>query len=152
MSTEVIHQVEEALDEDEKKMLLFLCRDVAADVAPLNVRDLLDILSERGMLSAMGLAELLYRVRRFDLLKRIFKMDRKAVEAHLLRHPRLISDYRVLMTEIGGNLEKSDLSSLFFLMRDYTGREKGAKDKVSFLFLGSCSQEPIRRWGVISRV
>lgn len=94
MSTEVIHQVEEALDEDEKKMLLFLCRDIAADVAPLNVRDLLDILSERGMLSAMGLAELLYRVRRFDLLKRIFKMDRKAVETHLLRHPRLISDYR----------------------------------------------------------
>ncbi|XP_077927311.1 CASP8 and FADD-like apoptosis regulator isoform X4 [Halichoerus grypus] len=134
MSTEVIHQVEEALDEDEKKMLLFLCRDVAADVAPLNVRDLLDILSERGMLSAMGLAELLYRVRRFDLLKRIFKMDRKAVEAHLLRHPRLISDYRVLMTEIGGNLEKSDLSSLFFLMRDYTGRDKVAKDK-SFLDL-----------------
>ncbi|XP_004393525.1 PREDICTED: CASP8 and FADD-like apoptosis regulator isoform X1 [Odobenus rosmarus divergens] len=134
MSTEVIHQVEEALDEDEKKMLLFMCRDVAADVAPLNVRDLLDILSERGMLSAMGLAELLYRVRRFDLLKRIFKMDRKAVEAHLLRHPRLISDYRVLMTEIGGNLEKSDLSSLFFLMRDYTGRKKVAKDK-SFLDL-----------------
>uniref|UniRef100_A0A7N5P9Q6 CASP8 and FADD-like apoptosis regulator n=1 Tax=Ailuropoda melanoleuca TaxID=9646 RepID=A0A7N5P9Q6_AILME len=134
MSTEVIHQVEEALDEDEKKMLLFLCRDIAADVAPLNVRDLLDILSERGMLSAMGLAELLYRVRRFDLLKRIFKMDRKAVETHLLRHPRLISDYRVLMTEIGGNLEKSDLSSLFFLMRDYIGRKKLAKDK-SFLDL-----------------
>nr|QRE02556.1 hypothetical protein [Otarine gammaherpesvirus 4] len=94
MSTEVIHQVEEALDEDEKKMLLFLCRDVAADVAPLNVRDLLDILSERGMLSAMGLAELLYRVRRFDLLKRIFKMDRKAVEAQFimawnhLKYPR----------------------------------------------------------------
>lgn len=94
MSAEVIHQVEEALDEDEKEMLLFLCRDVAADVAPLTVRDLLDILSERGELSAMGLAELLYRVRRFDLLKRIFKMDRRAVEAHLLRHPRLISDYR----------------------------------------------------------
>ncbi|XP_059249169.1 CASP8 and FADD-like apoptosis regulator isoform X1 [Mustela nigripes] len=134
MSTEVIHQVEEALDEDEKKVLLFLCRDVAADVAPLNVRDLLDILSERGVLSAMGLAELLYRVRRFDLLKRIFKMDRRAVEAHLLRHPGLISDYRVLMTEIGGNLENSDLSSLFFLMRDYLGRRKVAKDK-SFLDL-----------------
>ncbi|XP_044097233.1 CASP8 and FADD-like apoptosis regulator isoform X3 [Neovison vison] len=134
MSTEVIHQVEEALDEDEKKMLLFLCRDVAADVAPLNVRDLLDILSERGVLSAMGLAELLYRVRRFDLLKRIFKMDKRAVEAHLLRHPGLISDYRVLMTEIGGNLENSDLSSLFFLMRDYLGRRKVAKDK-SFLDL-----------------
>lgn len=94
MSAEVIYQVEEALDEDEKETILFLCRDIAADVVPLNVRDLLDILSERGKLSAMGLAELLYRVRRFDLLKRILKMDKRAVETHLLRHPQLVSDYR----------------------------------------------------------
>ncbi|KAK2108627.1 hypothetical protein P7K49_013792, partial [Saguinus oedipus] len=93
MSAEVIHQVEEALDTDEKEMLLFLCRDVAIDVVPPNVRDLLDILRERGKLSLVSLAELLYRVRRFDLLKRILKMDRKAVEDHLLRHPHLVSDY-----------------------------------------------------------
>lgn len=134
MSAEVIHQVEEALDEDEKEMLLFLCRDIASDAAPLNVRDLLDVLSERGKLSTMGLAELLYRVRRFDLLKRILKMDRMAVEAHLLRHPHLISDYRVLITEIGEDLDKSDMSSLIFLMRDYMGRGKITKDK-SFLDL-----------------
>lgn len=134
MSAEVIHQVEEALDEDEKEMLLFLCRDVTADVAPLNVRDLLDILRERGVLSAIGLAELLYRVRRFDLLKRILKTDKTAVEAHLLKHPRLVSDYRVLMMEIGEDLDKSDVSSLIFLMRDYMGRGKIAKDK-SFLDL-----------------
>ncbi|XP_008562088.1 PREDICTED: CASP8 and FADD-like apoptosis regulator [Galeopterus variegatus] len=134
MSAEVIHEVEEALDKDEKEMLLFLCRDVAADVVPPNVRDLLDVLNERGKLSAVALAELLYRVRRFDLLKRILKMDKTAVEAHLLRHPHLVSDYRVLMTEIGEDLDESDVSSLIFLMRDYTGRGKIAKDK-SFLDL-----------------
>ncbi|XP_037704858.1 CASP8 and FADD-like apoptosis regulator isoform X2 [Choloepus didactylus] len=130
----VIHQVEEALDEDEKEMLLFLCRDVVADVTSPNVRDLLDILSERGKLSALGLAELLYRVRRFDLLKRLLRMDKVAVEAHLLKHPHLVSDYRVLMTEIGEDLDKSDISSLIFLMRDYTGRGRTAKNK-SFLEL-----------------
>uniref|UniRef100_F7IHZ2 CASP8 and FADD-like apoptosis regulator n=1 Tax=Callithrix jacchus TaxID=9483 RepID=F7IHZ2_CALJA len=134
MSAEVIHQVEEALDTDEKEMLLFLCRDVAIDVVPPNVRDLLDILRERGKLSLVSLAELLYRVRRFDLLKRILKMDRKAVEDHLLRHPHLVSDYRVLMAEIGENLDKSDVSSLIFLMRDYMGRGKINKEK-SFLDL-----------------
>ncbi|XP_004674885.2 PREDICTED: CASP8 and FADD-like apoptosis regulator [Condylura cristata] len=134
MSAEVLHQVEEALDEEEKEVLLFLCRDIAADAAPPNVRDLLDILSERGKLSVVDLAELLYRVRRFDLLKRILKMDKKTVEAHLLRNPRLVSDYRVLMTEIGDGLDKSDVSSLIFLMRDYMGRGKTAKDK-SFLDL-----------------
>uniref|UniRef100_A0AAA9TFG9 CASP8 and FADD like apoptosis regulator n=1 Tax=Bos taurus TaxID=9913 RepID=A0AAA9TFG9_BOVIN len=134
MSAEVIHQVEEALDEEEKDTLLFLCRDVAADVVPLNVRDLLDILRERGKLSSVSLAELLYRVRRFDLLKRVLNMDTPTVEALLRKHPHLISDYRVLMMEIGEDLDKSDVSSLMFLMRDYTGRSKIAKDK-SFLDL-----------------
>ncbi|XP_077010788.1 CASP8 and FADD-like apoptosis regulator isoform X2 [Tamandua tetradactyla] len=130
----VIHQVEEALDEDEKEMLLFLCRDVAVDMTSPNIRDLLDILNERGKLSALGLAELLYRVRRFDLLKRLLRMDKAAVEAYLLRHPPLVSDYRVLLTEIGEDLDKSDISSLIFLMKDYTGRGRTAKNK-SFLEL-----------------
>ena len=40
------------------------------------------------------------------------------------------------MTEIGEDLDKSDMSSLIFLMRDYMGRGKTAKnkDKVSFFF------------------
>lgn len=54
------------------------------------------------------------------------------------------------MTEIGEDLDKSDVSSLIFLMRDYMGRSKIAKDKVSFLFLGSCSQEPVRSWWMLS--
>ncbi|XP_048664240.1 CASP8 and FADD-like apoptosis regulator isoform X1 [Marmota marmota marmota] len=134
MSAEVILQVEEALDEEEKEMLCFLCLDITADVVPPTVRDLLDILCERGKLSVVQLAELLYRVRRFDLLKRILKMDRTAVEAHLRSHPHLVSDYRVLMVEIGENLDKKDVSALIFLMRDYTGRGKVSKDK-SFLDL-----------------
>lgn len=134
VSAEVIHQVEESLDDEEKETMLFLCRDVAENLAPPNVRELLGTLSERGQLSLATLAELLYRVRRFDLLKKILKTDKAAVEAHLRRNPHLVSDYRVLMMEIGENLDKSDVSSLIFLMRDYTGRGKGAKDK-SFLDL-----------------
>lgn len=134
VSAEVIHQVEESLDEDEKEMMLFLCRDVTENLAPPNVRDLLDSLSERGQLSFAALAELLYRVRRFDLLKRVLKTDKAAVEDHLCRNPHLVSDYRVLLMEIGENLDQSDVSSLIFLTRDYTGRSKVAKDK-SFLDL-----------------
>lgn len=134
VSAEVIHQVEECLDEDEKEMMLFLCRDVTENLAPPNVRDLLDSLSERGQLSFAALAELLYRVRRFDLLKRILKTDKATVEDHLCRNPHLVSDYRVLLMEIGENLDQNDVSSLVFLTRDYTGRSKIAKDK-SFLDL-----------------
>ncbi|XP_055967877.1 CASP8 and FADD-like apoptosis regulator isoform X2 [Sorex fumeus] len=134
MSAEVIHQVEEALDDEDKEVMLFLCRDVAADVAPPDVRNLLDILSERGKLSDVDLAELLYRVRRIDLIKRILKMDRKAVEDHLTMHPRLVSDYRVLMNEIGECLDNSDVASLIFLLKDHLCRGK-MSSKRSFLKL-----------------
>lgn len=44
------------------------------------------------------------------------------------------------MMEIGEGLDKSDVSSLIFLMRDHISRSKMAKDKVSFLsFFASCS-------------
>jgi hypothetical protein len=41
--------------------------------------------------------------------------------------------YRVLLMEIGESLDQNDVSSLVFLTRDYTGRGKIAKDKVSCL-------------------
>lgn len=47
------------------------------------------------------------------------------------KEPYLV--FRVLMMEIGEDLDKSEVSSLMFLMRDYTGRSKIAKDKVSLL-------------------
>uniref|UniRef100_A0A8C6QW17 CASP8 and FADD-like apoptosis regulator n=1 Tax=Nannospalax galili TaxID=1026970 RepID=A0A8C6QW17_NANGA len=124
LSTNIIHEVEESLDEDEKEMLLFLCRDAAENLSPSNVRDFLGSLNERGQLSVAALAELLYRLGRIDLLERILKTNKAAVEAHLRKYPPLVSDYRVLMMEIGENLGKSEVSSLIFLIRDYTGRGK----------------------------
>lgn len=46
--------------------------------------------------------------------------------------------FRVLMVEISENLEKDEVSSLVFLLRDFAPRMKMAKDKVipfSHLFL-----------------
>ncbi|XP_036611102.1 CASP8 and FADD-like apoptosis regulator isoform X2 [Trichosurus vulpecula] len=132
-SAQVIHQIEEELDEDEKEVILFLCRDLAPDlVTKLDLRDLLCTLNEKGKLSSAGLAELLYRVRRFDLLKKIMKTDRGSVEASLVKCPKLISDYRVLMTQLSEDMDKSEVTSLSFLLRDYMGGGKTHKNK-SFL-------------------
>ncbi len=74
----------------------------------------LGALNERDKLSLLGLSELLYRVKRFDLLRRILKTEKTTVEANLTRNPRLVPDYRVLMVEISENLEKDEVSSLVF--------------------------------------
>ncbi|NXI73945.1 CFLAR regulator, partial [Anseranas semipalmata] len=130
----LIHQIEQELDKEEEEIMVFLCRDLAPDLATADVRELLVALNEREKLSLLGLSELLYRVKRFDLLRRILKTEKTTVEANLARSPRLVPDYRVLMVEINENLEKEEVGSLVFLLRDYAPRMKMAKDK-SFLAL-----------------
>ncbi|KAM6132124.1 LOW QUALITY PROTEIN: CASP8 and FADD-like apoptosis regulator [Phoenicopterus ruber ruber] len=128
----LIHQIAE-LDKEEEEMMVFLCRDLAPDLATADLRELLVALNEREKLSFLGLSELLYRVKRFDLLRRILKTEKATVEANLARSLRLVPDYRVLMVEINENLEKEEVGSRF-LLRDYAPRMKMAKDK-SFLAL-----------------
>ncbi|NXI32413.1 CFLAR regulator, partial [Sterrhoptilus dennistouni] len=130
----LIHQIQEELDKEEEEMMVFLCRDLAPDLATADLKDVLVALNEREKLTPVGLSELLYRVKRFDLLRRILNTEKETVEAHLARNLRLIPDYRVLMVEINENLEKDEVGSLGFLLRDYAPRMKMAKDK-SFLAL-----------------
>ncbi|KFQ39443.1 CASP8 and FADD-like apoptosis regulator, partial [Mesitornis unicolor] len=130
----LIHQIEEELDKEEEEIMVFLCRDLAPDLATADLRELLMALNEREKLSFLGLSELLYRIKRFDLLRRILKTEKATVEANLDRSLRLVPDYRVLMVEISENLEKEEVGSLVFLLRDYAPRMKMAKDK-SFLAL-----------------
>ncbi|XP_041259236.1 CASP8 and FADD-like apoptosis regulator [Onychostruthus taczanowskii] len=130
----LIHQIQEELDKEEEEMMVFLCRDLAPDLASADLKEILVALNEREKLTPVGLSELLYRVKRFDLLRRILKTEKATVEAHLARSLRLIPEYRVLMVEINENLEKDEVGSLGFLLRDYAPRMKMAKDK-SFLAL-----------------
>lgn len=131
---EVIYQVEECFDEDEKEMMFFLCRDVIENLVVFNVRDFLDSLSERGQFFFVILVELFYRVRWFDFFKRILKIDKVIVEDYLCRNFYLVFDYRVLLMEIGESLDQNDVFFLVFFIRDYIGRGKIVKDK-SFLDL-----------------
>ncbi|NWV42699.1 CFLAR regulator, partial [Grantiella picta] len=130
----LIHQIQEELDKEEEEIMVFLCRDLAPDLATADLKEILLALNEREKLTPVGLSELVYRVKRFDLLRRILNTEKATVEAHLARNLRLIPEYRVLMAEINENLEKDEVGSLGFLLRDYAPRMKMAKDK-SFLAL-----------------
>lgn len=92
----LIHQIEEELDKEEGEIMVFLCRDLVPDLATADLRELLMALNEREKLSLLGLSELLYRVKRFDLLRRILKTEKITVEFNLARSPGLVPDYRYL--------------------------------------------------------
>lgn len=90
----LLHQIEQELDADEREAMLFLCRDLVPDLPAPDIRKLWVALNERENLTLFTLSELLYRVRRFDLLKKFLKTGRAAVEADLGRYPQMVSNYR----------------------------------------------------------
>lgn len=130
----LLHQIEQELDADESEAMVFLCRDLVPDMPVPDIRKLWLALNERENLTLFTLSELLYRVKRFDLLKKLLKTGRAAVEADLVRYPQMVSNYRVLMVEISQDLDKEDLDSFAFLLMDDLAMSYGkmTKDK-SFL-------------------
>uniref|UniRef100_A0A670XXR6 DED domain-containing protein n=1 Tax=Pseudonaja textilis TaxID=8673 RepID=A0A670XXR6_PSETE len=133
MPASLLYQLEQELDTDEKETMLFLCSDLMPDVPMSDVLQLLTTLNEKEMLSTISLSELLYRLKRFDLLRKFLGTGRAAVEANLAKHSQMLSKYRVLMTEINEDLEKEDLRSLSFLLKNHLGTSHKEKSFLAII-------------------
>uniref|UniRef100_A0A8C7DYY6 CASP8 and FADD like apoptosis regulator n=2 Tax=Naja naja TaxID=35670 RepID=A0A8C7DYY6_NAJNA len=133
MPASLLYQLEQELDTDEKETMLFLCSDLMPDVSVPDVLQLLTTLNEKEMLSTINLSELLYRLKRFDLLRKFLGTGRAAVEANLAKHSQMLSKYRVLMTEINEDLDKDDLRSLSFLLKNHLGTSHKEKSFLAII-------------------
>ncbi|KAM3855281.1 CASP8 and FADD-like apoptosis regulator isoform 3-T9 [Vipera latastei] len=129
----LLYQLEQELDTDEKEIMVFLCSDLMSDVSTPGVLQLLTALNEKEMLTTISLSELLYRLKRFDLLRKFLGTGRAAVEASLAKHPQMLSKYRLLMTEINEDLEKEDLRSLSFLLKNHLGTSHKEKSFLAII-------------------
>ncbi|XP_063174070.1 CASP8 and FADD-like apoptosis regulator isoform X2 [Candoia aspera] len=129
----LLYELEQELDTDEKETMLFLCRDFMPDLSVPDVLQLLMGLNEKGMLTTINISELLYRLKRFDLLKKFLGTGRAAVEANLAKYPQMLSKYRVLMAEISEDLDKEDLRSLSFLLKNYLGTSHKEKSFLAII-------------------
>ncbi|XP_058041512.1 uncharacterized protein LOC131199572 [Ahaetulla prasina] len=129
----LLYQLEQELDTDEKETMVFLCSDLMPDVPVPDTLRLLTALNEKEMLTTINLSELLYRLKRFDLLKKFLGTGRAAVEANLANHSQMLSKYRVLMTEINEDLDKEDLRSLSFLLKSHLGTSHKEKSFLAII-------------------
>ncbi|XP_041056521.1 CASP8 and FADD-like apoptosis regulator [Carcharodon carcharias] len=110
-------QIAGELSQDESATLVFLCLDVLKDCSATGeVKDLFEILSKQNLLRVELLTELLYRIRRFDLLKKL-KVDPVCFERSLNSGHGYISLYRQLLMDISENLSQEDFQSILFLLR-----------------------------------
>ncbi|XP_043931756.1 CASP8 and FADD-like apoptosis regulator [Protopterus annectens] len=128
-----IHQIVEELSEEEKEMIVFMCIDEFPNAPFQSVKELLFSINRKQQW-CYWLHELMFRLQRFDLLRRVLKSDKQFVETWQQRNNGLVSDYRVLMLEISEGLCKEDVKSFNFVLNDYVG---GRLKENSKSFLGT---------------
>ncbi|KAK6315531.1 hypothetical protein J4Q44_G00150600 [Coregonus suidteri] len=129
---QMISRICEDLSSGECRRLLYLCGSLDTDSCGSdNVREVLTSWLSRGRVDHLHLVELLFRLRCFDLLKKLFHISKQEVEG-ILGQDRALSEYRVLMSDVSEDMGTEDLESLKFLLSGSLPRERLARAK-SFL-------------------
>ncbi|KAK5861244.1 hypothetical protein PBY51_022656 [Eleginops maclovinus] len=128
---QVINQTAEALSSCERRRLFYLCENLDTDNSVACMKEMLKsklISHERGFLF---LETLMLQLRRFDILRKVFKTSKEEVEMSLT-HVQVLPKFRVLMANINEDMTDEDLSSVKFLLSSTIPPENMEKAK-SFL-------------------
>ncbi|KAA8588233.1 CASP8 and FADD-like apoptosis regulator isoform X1 [Etheostoma spectabile] len=126
---QAINQTAEALSSCERKRLFYLCEILDTDNTEACMKERLKVLChEKGNLF---LTELILQLRRFDILRTVYKTSRDEAEK-TLKHKQVLPRFRVLMANINDDVANEDLNSVKFLLSSTLPREQMEKAK-SFL-------------------
>ncbi|KAL6462115.1 hypothetical protein MHYP_G00302600 [Metynnis hypsauchen] len=115
----LVTSVVEALSQEECRTVRYLCSDLLSADCAEDCRGALITLTTQTAHSRPGYAvlkEVLFRLNRFDLLRRLLGTTRKDVEEMLKTRGCVLSDYRILMMELSESLNTAELQSLTFLL------------------------------------
>ncbi|XP_076159365.1 CASP8 and FADD-like apoptosis regulator a isoform X2 [Alosa pseudoharengus] len=121
-----VNRMADSLSRDELRRLRYLCSDLLPDS---RVEDLRGALISRAQIAGnnqsarMILKELMFHLKRFDILKKVLGTSRQEVE-HMLNTRQVLSGYRVLMADLSEDLAPDDLHSLVFLFSSKLPRGK----------------------------
>ncbi|KAM9844903.1 caspase-8 [Aulostomus maculatus] len=117
--------IDEELDSSEVAALCFLCRDVVNRKRLEGISDakqLFTRLEERGLLeNAVFLSQLLFTIRRADLLRQL-EMDSRQLE-ETDAHP-VLPGYRVMLYHIYEDVTQENLEKIKFVLSDKLGRRQ----------------------------
>ncbi|CAL8265833.1 unnamed protein product [Lota lota] len=140
-----VNEIAEALDSGECRTMLYLCGRLDLD-SNEGLQEFLRSGVIRGQMNHQFLVELLFEVKRFDILWKLFQTNANDIEA-VLGNRHVLSRYRVLMVNINENITNGDIKNLVFLLSRTVPREKMEKVKyfldvvVELEKLDKCSPE-----------
>ncbi|AMA67354.1 v-FLIP [Vespertilionid gammaherpesvirus 1] len=128
------HKIDEWLDNDEREIIFFLCQDViplcqASDDMKNTLENILFL--KNG--DIFCLAELMFIIKRYDIIKRVLNLDINTVKSHIGNKIQITSPYRMLMVSISEQLDSRDVKGLCFISKGTV--YCGFGENVSFLKL-----------------
>ncbi|XP_039883877.1 CASP8 and FADD-like apoptosis regulator isoform X1 [Simochromis diagramma] len=123
-----INEIAEALSSNERSRLFYLCESLDTDHSVACMKEMLRSKVTQHQNAHLFLAELMWRLGRLDILRKVCKVNRDDLE----RTRQMVPRFRVLMTELSEELDTQDLDSIKFLLSCKLSREKLEKTK-SFL-------------------
>ncbi|KAF7658005.1 hypothetical protein LDENG_00019280 [Lucifuga dentata] len=120
---QTVSTVAEALSSSECRRLSYLCGSLDTDESVASVKEMLNSKVMNSEMDDLFLLELMFELRRFDLLKKVFETSRDEVE-RTLRHRQVLSRFRVLMDNLSEDMASEDVRNVKFLLTSTLPREK----------------------------
>ncbi|TKS67318.1 CASP8 and FADD-like apoptosis regulator [Collichthys lucidus] len=130
---QAINQIAEYLDSGERRVIFYLCESLDTDNSVTCMKDMLKHKVTSHDTSDLLLTELMWQLRRYDILRKVFQTSREEV-ARILKYRHVLSRFRVLMANISEDMVNEDVNRAKFLLSSTLAREKLEKAK-SFLDL-----------------
>lgn len=157
---QAINQIAEALSSCERRRLFYLCEDdTVTDPTVVSTKEMLKRKVMHLDTSHQLLVELMWHLRRFDILRKVFHTSRDEVE-RTLAHRKVLSrfrylinhqsvttyllfrkqyiyllfsyfNFRILMAHLSEEVTEEELRNMIFLLNCTLSREKIEKAKVS---------------------
>lgn len=90
---QMVNGIAEELSADDRSRLCYLCGVLDPDSCVAGVRDMLKSRLSQGQADHLFLVELLFRLKRFDVLKKVFRINKQDI-ASILGPRQAVSEYR----------------------------------------------------------
>ncbi|KAM4608902.1 CASP8 and FADD-like apoptosis regulator [Polymixia lowei] len=124
----MINDIAGALNSGECRTAFYLCGSSDTNSSVADVKEMLKSHLIRGRMDDLFLLELVFELRRFDILRKMFGTNKDEVE-RTLGHRHVLSRFRVLMANVSEDITNEDLKNIKFLLSDTLSREKMDKAK-----------------------
>uniref|UniRef100_A0A3Q0QXC1 CASP8 and FADD-like apoptosis regulator n=1 Tax=Amphilophus citrinellus TaxID=61819 RepID=A0A3Q0QXC1_AMPCI len=128
---QAINEIAESLSSCERRTLFYLCENLGTDHSAVRMKEMLKSKVMGHQNAHLFLAELMWRLGRLDILKKVCKVSRDDLERIYKSGqtvPVCFPFCRVLMANINEDLESDDLNRIKFLLGCKLSREKLEKN------------------------